>query len=96
MCGIVTLNFSMGFNIVALYMVCVTHKWISPSLKWQSGNDISYTNWNTKSANEPCKYFIQMNIVPGSCNDLGLTETQVQPVICKGCICDYLLFIFDT
>ncbi len=26
------LNFSMGFNIIAPYMVCVTHKWISPSL----------------------------------------------------------------
>ena len=23
----------MGFNIVAPYMVCVTHKWISPSLR---------------------------------------------------------------
>ncbi len=31
-CGIDLLNFSMGFNIVAPYMVCVTHKWISPSL----------------------------------------------------------------
>ena len=31
-CRIDLLNFSMGFNIVAPYMVCVTHKWISPSL----------------------------------------------------------------
>ncbi len=23
----------MGFNIIAPYMVCVTHKWISPSLR---------------------------------------------------------------
>ncbi len=31
-CRFDLLNFSMGFNIVAPYMVCVTHKWISPSL----------------------------------------------------------------
>ncbi len=31
-CRIDLLNFSVGFNIVAPYMVCVTHKWISPSL----------------------------------------------------------------
>ena len=31
-CRIDLLNFSMGFNILAPYMVCVTHKWISPSL----------------------------------------------------------------
>ncbi len=31
-CRIDLLNFPMGFNIVAPYMVCVTHKWISPSL----------------------------------------------------------------
>ncbi len=34
-CRIDLLNFSMGFNIVAPYMVCVTHKWISPPLKWK-------------------------------------------------------------
>ena len=31
-CRIDLLNFAMGFNIIAPYMVCVTHKWISPSL----------------------------------------------------------------
>ncbi len=31
-CRIDLLNFPMGFNIIAPYMVCVTHKWISPSL----------------------------------------------------------------
>ncbi len=34
-CRIDLLNFSMGFNIVTPYMVCVTHKWISPSLSLQ-------------------------------------------------------------
>ncbi len=33
-CRIDLLNFSMGIYIVAPYMVCVTHKWISPSLWW--------------------------------------------------------------
>ena len=31
------LNFSMGFNIIAPYMVCVTHKRISPSLIYVRG-----------------------------------------------------------
>ncbi len=36
-CRIDLLNFSMGFNIIAPYMVCVTHKWIRCTL--------SYPNW---------------------------------------------------
>ena len=31
-CRIATLNFSMGFNITSPYMLCVTHKQISPSV----------------------------------------------------------------
>ncbi len=43
-CRIDLLNFSMGFNIVAPYMVCVSHKWISPSLRCPSwgATDTSY------------------------------------------------------
>ncbi len=40
-CRIDLLNFSMGFNIVAPFMVCVTHKWVSPSLSFPT----TLINW---------------------------------------------------